>query len=882
MSGLSAACRPGYTARPRRRTPTPGSRTTAAPEVPRSPAIPTIPPPRPTWLSALACAAMLAAPAALTAPALGQPAGEDLDVRPPADLPGGPVLDADVDAVGLTVVAVDVVGNERSPDRFVLNAARTRPGDAFDPRTVTADYQRIYALGRFKDVVARYEVIETDAGPGVKVVFEVAELPAVAAVRFRGNRAVKDATLQRLIEARAGLAAGGRGDPVLLAFAADAIREYYESQNYPLASVRAARDDASGATVFDVVEGPKVFVRNVDFLGNESFDEPTLKGQIATKVWAPLGLFGFTGRYDEDTIEEDVVALRRFYQREKGFFDARVGRRVVWSADLSEVQVEYLIEEGRRYEVGEIEFEGVEALDADELRRRVAEEARLVPGAPYDADRVRAAVQEIVDAYSPLGFVYDPPPPGIEADPAYLSVGADESFRMEPGVVDLTFRVREGRPFRVGEIRVRGNAKTQDKVILRAFDAGPGDLYDSADVRDATRRLQASRYFGRVRVTPVLPPGGDVDEPVRDVLVEVEEISTAVLGFSGGLSSNGGVFGQIQYEQRNFDLFDLPESLPDLYGNAFQGAGQTFRVSIEPGTVRSNASVSFYEPYVLDRNFGAGADGYYRTFRRREYRSTSAGGRLRVVPRLGRYVSTSVSLRGEDVRVFDLDAPESDRAADYREFEGHTTITSLGAAVAYTRIDTPVNTASGYRLAGAWESFGVLGGPSFQKATASVNGFVPLFRDGRDRAIVFEVRGDAGAIYNSAPFFERFFEGGFGSVRGFRFRGISPRQGPADDPVGGDFSATGSAALGFPLYSRLLRGTLFVDAGSVSPEPDLGTVRAAAGFGFRLTLDALGGVPIAFDFAWPLNKPPGGRRAGLQLLARRAAIAPIINRQHDV
>jgi len=96
--------------------------------------------------------------------------------------------------------------------------------------------------------------------------------------------------------------------------------------------------------------------------------------------------------------------------------------------------------------------------------------------------------------------------------------------------------------------------------------------------------------------------------------------------------------------------------------------------------------------------------------------------------------------------------------------------------------------------------------------------------------------------------------GGPLTVRGFRFRGISPREGPSDDPIGGDYILTGSAAVGFPLYDETLRGVVFTDFGSVDADASLTTIRVAAGFGFRLALAPLGNVPLAFDFAWPINK----------------------------
>ncbi len=147
--------------------------------------------------------------------------------------------------------------------------------------------------------------------------------------------------------------------------------------------------------------------------------------------------------------------------------------------------------------------------DADEAALRAAvTEAGVLVDEPYDIDQVRLAIRNIVRSYVPLARVHSPPPPGIASDPDHLDINPITDFRLEPGVVDLTFAISEGKPFKLGNIRVRGNDKTQDKVILRQFDLAPGDPYDSEAVRRGLQRLQGSDYFQTVRVTPVPPPPG--------------------------------------------------------------------------------------------------------------------------------------------------------------------------------------------------------------------------------------------------------------------------------------------------------------------------------------------------------------------------------------
>jgi outer membrane protein insertion porin family len=123
-----------------------------------------------------------------------------------------------------------------------------------------------------------------------------------------------------------------------------------------------------------------------------------------------------------------------------------------------------------------------------------------------------------------------------------------------------------------------------------------------------------------------------------------------------------------------------------------------------------------------------------------------------------------------------------------------------------------------------------------------------------DRRTILALHLDAGYITGDAPFFERFYGGGIGSIRGFEFRGVSPRSGPGDDRVGGDFALAGSAELGFPLVGEQLRGVVFSDFGTVEPDFEIGTFRSSVGAGFRLVIPFLGQTPIAVDFAVPLSK----------------------------
>jgi outer membrane protein insertion porin family len=159
-------------------------------------------------------------------------------------------------------------------------------------------------------------------------------------------------------------------------------------------------------------------------------------------------------------------------------------------------------------------------------------------------------------------------------------------------------------------------------------------------------------------------------------------------------------------------------------------------------------------------------------------------------------------------------------------------------------------------------SFGyeqVVGTDVFGKFNAEYKKYWTVYVDSLDRKHIIATRMAYGQIVGDAPTFEKYFGGGIGSVRGFTYRGISPRGTyanglPHDDPIGGDMMFFAGAEYSFPIVSEALRGVAFVDSGTVEKDFELTTYRISAGFGIRWVIPFMGPVPMAFDFGFPLVK----------------------------
>ncbi len=277
-------------------------------------------------------------------------------------------------------------------------------------------------------------------------------------------------------------------------------------------------------------------------------------------------------------------------------------------------------------------------------------------------------------------------------------------------------------------------------------------------------------------------------------------------------------------------------------------------MTLEPGTESSNASVLFSEPYLFDQPYSFTEEAYFRDRTREHYDETRIGDRVSFGKRFSYFDALTLSLRGEAVDIHNIADPPL-RAPEIIDLRGQSEITSVGIQFRHDTTNRGFLPSHGQTFTIGDEQAGALGGNfEFNKISAGYDKYITLGEDLLDRKTVLALHSDFGYIFGGAPFFERFYAGGIGSIRGFRFRGVSPRAGIDDDPVGGDFIVTGTAEVSFPLAADILRYVVFTDVGDVERNFEIGQFRASVGTGIRLVLPFLGQAPLAFDVAFPISK----------------------------
>ncbi len=345
-------------------------------------------------------------------------------------------------------------------------------------------------------------------------------------------------------------------------------------------------------------------------------------------------------------------------------------------------------------------------------------------------------------------------------------------------------------------------------------------------------------YEPRIREAPI------------DIYVQEARTGRIVLG--GSVNSDLGLAGQVIIDERNFDWTRLPTSWGDLFGGrAFRGAGQNFRAELMPGTNVQRYTVNFTQPHLFGYSpvsFSVGGFLFSRQFR--DWTEQRLGGRLALGYDITRDLSLTTELRMEDVKIYQprlQGVPELDRVL------GSNDLYTARVRLAHDTRDSPFMATEGHLIELIYDQ--VFG--EFDYPRGQVN---------FSRYFLIRQRGDGGGRHTLAtswkagitgadtPLFENFFAGGYSTLRGFSFRGASPKTG--DLQVGGRTMLLGSVEYLFPLTADdMLRGIFFLDYGALSKDLNVSwnDYRIAPGFGVRINVPALGPAPLAFDFAFPVK-----------------------------
>ncbi len=709
-----------------------------------------------------------------------------------------------------------------------VNEARLRshmaiaPGRKYSQTVVDEDIRTLYSSGLVDDV----QFFAENAGNGVKVTAEVVTRPLINGLGFDGNTTFSDKKLANETK----LAVGQILSDSQVIKARKNIEKIYQGYGYPDVGVshrlQATERPGYADLIFLVQEGTKNEVRNIRFQGNSGLKDADLRKEMMTKEKGWFSWFTKSGRIDTAALDQDIENIEDFYRR-RGYWRAKVGTPQRVGVKDGRVDLIIPVTEGPKYTVNSVTFPGIKVFTAAELNPALS----LVPGMPFSSGKVRDDIRMLRSYYGSRGYADAQPTPDIR------DAGGNK--------LNVAYRITLGSRYKVGDIRIQGNTKSQEKVIRRELPMLPGENFNSVDLETTKRRLQNLNYFNDVQVSN----GGTSQSGYRDVNILVNEKQTGSVNFGLGLSSVDNIVGFINLEQQNFNIFN-PWN--------FTGAGQRFSMSLRAGAERKDFRVSLTEPWFMGKKLSLGTELYYRDllFLSDEYDQTNIGGSIFIRKPVGRKAYLKAEYRLESI---DVD-PDSDTSQAFEDLGGDFVRSSVALNYVFDSRDSNITPRKGHKVdVGVTLAGGVLGG-DVETYTFAASG-TKHWNLAWDT--ILTLRGsvnvvDAFSDSDEVPIFERQFLGGQRDLRGFEFRDIGPRDTVGADATnevfGGNTSAFASIEYTFPIFQSV-RGAVFYDVGFVNEDSwdfSGSNLASDAGFGLRLNLP-LG--PLAIDYAVPVSTP---------------------------
>jgi outer membrane protein insertion porin family len=750
--------------------------------------------------------------AGVPAEALAQAPAPLRSGAPRAAAPATPALAPVVDPdAGPAIQTIQVKGSERLEPQTVMSYIKLRVGQPYTKTAADAALKDLYATELFKDVQ-----INNDNGV---VVIQVQENPVVNRIILEGNKRIKDDKILPEIKV------APRQIFTRSKIRADVARiiELYKRQGRYAATVEpkmVSLDQNRVDIVFEITEGDKSKVRQINIIGNEKFSDGDLRSQMVTKQARFTRLFSSGTSYDPDRMAFDQQKLRQFYLTQ-GYADFRVVSAVAeLTPDKKDFIITYVVEEGQRYKFGDVKVESqLRDFDGD----KVAKNLVMHKGDWYNAKQVEDTIDSLNETAGAFGYAFADVRPQYDRDKEALTMG-------------LTFVIQEAPRVYVERIDINGNTLTQDKVIRREFRIAEGDAFNSLQVKRSTNRIKSLGYFQEKFEVEQKP--GSADDRIL-LAANVEEKPTGELQLSAGFSSLESFIFQASIRQRNF-----------------RGRGQTVGLSGSLSRYSKSIEASFVEPYLFDKNISMGVDIYRRDYnsfnysnsdRNTTYEQSTTGFQVRAgVPltefltAVGRYTLNydDVSLDEGTYYTTRQNPPNLECDPLYAgrylcDAIGKRLSSIVGLSVIYDTLDNRVRPTRGTTASINVDFAGLGGDVKYARIRANASKFFNL-----GKGFIFSLSGEGGAIKglsgDDVRLTDRFYLGE-PQIRGFAIRGVGPRVlrkqldadgNPTtsrsqwtDDALGGNYYYMGRAEMEIPLGSGAremgLRPSIFADVGAV-------------------------------------------------------------------
>ncbi|MGM0541262.1 MAG: outer membrane protein assembly factor BamA [Pseudomonadota bacterium] len=716
-------------------------------------------------------------------------------------------------AQAFIVEKIEVEGANRIGLETINSYLAISKGKFLDSRLTQESIQRLYKTGFFKDVA----LYQKDNGT---LVIKVVERPSIAEVEIEGNQLIETEVLTEALDGL-GIKQGRIYSQVDLDRVIIDLKRRYQNQGYYAAEVEIISEELPRNRValkIKIVEGEPASIGRITLVGNNIYSDERLK----SKMQMAEG-----DAYSKPKFQADIETLKSYYM-DRGYAEFEVrSSQVSISADKTQVFTTINITEGPQYTIAEIHLSGELIISEEEVYKLLNFKEKDV----FSRSAVVEAVNRIRDRLSEEGYAFAEITPETELDKKTETIVVN--FKFEP----------KNRVY-IRRVVLEGNTRTRDHVIRREMRQLESSPYSLKQVRQSKSRLNRLGFFKTAEVETKRVSADEVD-----LVVKVEEQPTGSFTAGVGYSQLDGVSFNLGVAERNFI-----------------GSGNKLDLSLATSASRKTADIGITNPYFTDDGVSLGGGFYLSEINADElniadYTTNNMGVRASLGYPLSEYDSLNYGLK--------LDSQELVCSDTFVVCNDHVNLYGKDTASAIFSMGWNYNSTNAFYFPSKGQKTRlsmetVVPGSSdvsYYKIYADETWYYPLTKNLSLKLKGALAYGDGFGELTGLPFYQRFYAGGIGSVRGFEPNSLGGNYDLATDgsdrPKGGDVKVATTAAILLPVPfiedSSNIRISLFVDAGNVftgTENVELGELRSAAGIGVSW-ITPVG--PLSFSVAQPLG-----------------------------
>ena len=713
-----------------------------------------------------------------------------------------------------TISSIKFDGLYHLSENQAMKAIGLAVGDEIDIYKLNHAVKSLYNYG-FVDSIS---VANNDG----ELVFNVLEKAFITKVELKGVSTNDKKQIDQFLNIKKGEAYNEKK----IEEAKENIIMYYQARGFYDSVVEVDTEQLENNAIvitFNVNRGETIIIQNVNLIGAKKLKYGDFEPLIANKEKEFLGWFwGFNdGKLYALQLPSDNEKIYNEYLR-KGYLDANVSNAFL-EANMSnyKANLSYYISEGKRYKIKDISIDNPAE---DEIKFNI-KDLRSKKGRYLNYEKIKSDAELIKTKFQDLGYAMAFVYPDIQKD-------------SDNALASITFKAELGQKYNIGQVIIKGNDKTLDKVIRRELFLTEGMLYNQTDLNDSIIALKKTGYFEDVSIKPSESFTKNID-----LLVEVKERPT------------GSITGGIGYSTSNGLLISASVSDRNILGSGLHGG-----VNIEKSDKDLTGRIFLNNPRIFDSKFSVGSSIYSYKRDWDTYEERNKGLELSISRDLGRFwgVGAIYNYEKSDLRKATIEMLVSG------EKLGKSTKSAITPYIYFDNTDDYYMPRNGIDARASFTYVGLGGTQEYKKTSLNFKYYKGL-RDDFDIDLIFRFRTSFNKLfdYKQTPINSRLYLGGLRTVRGYESDSITPRgvgvyngiKYPYDK--GGAISLNSSAEINFPLIDKLkLRGSVFYDYGMIG-EKNLNEIKRQS-TGISLGWDTPMGQLI-FVFAKPIDKKPGDK-----------------------